>query len=159
MTWNTASVHPIIIATSIAPHELANQQKAVESWISQGFHVVSLNAFDEMEMLSPLFPNVNFVQVTRDARKQYGKPLVFFDDILAFFRQRTDRICGIMNSDVILNSQYSLSDFFCREAQNGLVFGSRIDVDNLASLQGKMYNGGFVFFFFDRLLLKVFPAE
>ena len=149
----------VTIATSLAPHGLENQQKAVESWLSQGFHVVSLNAADEVEMLRGAFPDVEFFAVSRDARQTYGKPYVYFDDFLAFFRERGDAICGIVNSDVHLISDYALPAFFAREAKDGLVFGSRIDVKSMDKLQGIMYDRGFDYFFFDRKVIDVFPPE
>lgn len=149
----------LAIATSLAPRGVRNQQQAVNSWLAQGFRVVSLNAADEVTALQRLFPDVEFVPVTRDARGKYGKPYVYFDDFLAYFRECGDPVCGIVNSDVHLLSEYALPAFFAGEAKDGLVFGSRIDVKSLGQRQGSMYHAGFDFFFFDRKLLELYPAE
>ena len=149
----------VLIATSVAPHGIENQQNALASWRDQGFRVVSLNATDEIANLVPSFPEVEFVPVTRDARQDYGKPFMYFDDFLEFFKRRGDSICGIVNSDVHLISDKKLPSFFAQEAKNGMVFGSRIDVDNLDDLQGEIYHMGFDFFFFDSQYIDKFPRE
>ena len=148
-----------IIATSIAPHGIENQQLAIESWQKQGFNVVSLNTKEEVELLRSSFPEIEFAVVSRDAREKYGKPFVYFDDFIDYFKKTGQKICGIVNSDVHLICAKNLPAFFSSEAQDCLVFGSRIDVDHLGNLQGEMYHMGFDFFFFDRVLLDLFPAE
>jgi len=149
----------IEIVTSLAPRGFELQKSAINSWIKMGFTVTSINAQDEIDLLKPHFPEVKLVQVNRDARKQYGKPFVYLDDILEYFRQSGNEICGIVNSDIHLISSNDLAAFFAMEAQGGLVFGSRIDIDNLATLEGEMYHLGFDFFFFDRKILDIFPQE
>ena len=149
----------LTIATSIAPHGIENQQLAIASWQKQGFKVVSLNASEEIKQLQVVCPDVEFIPVLRDARDKYGKPFVYFDDFLDYFKRTGQKICGIVNSDVHLISDKNLPAFFSSEAQGGLVFGSRVDVDHLENLQGEMYHMGFDFFFFDSALLKIFPKE
>ena len=149
----------IKVLTSIAPGGIENQQRAMASWRSHGFQVVSLNAADEIELLSPSFQDVVFVKVDRDARQEYGKPFVYFDDFMAYFLQQDAAICGMVNSDIHLISEHPFMPFIEKEAQGCLVFGSRVDVDALAVLQGEMYHKGFDYFFFDRKLLDLFPQE
>jgi len=158
-TKNEPNYRQISIVTSIAPHGIDNQRLAIASWRAHGFRAVSLNSKEEIAILQPSFPDIEFMPVKRDARKSYGKPFVYFDDFLSYLHDHDDRICGIVNSDIHLISHHALLSYFSREAKNGLVFGSRIDVDSLANLQGKMYHMGFDFFFFDRKLLDIYPPE
>ncbi len=158
-TSSNGKTEQITIATSIAPHGIENQLLAIASWRKQGFKVVSLNTNEEINQLQAVFPDVEFVSVTRDARKKYGKPFVYFDDFLDYFKRTGQRICGIVNSDVHLISDHNLVTYFSVEARDGLIFGSRVDVDNLDNLQGEIYHMGFDFFFFDQTLLGIFPKE
>ncbi len=145
------------ILTSIAPRGLDYQQRAVASWRALGFHAVSLNCAEEIEVLRDAFPDVEFVEATRDGRAHTGRPLVYFDDILAYYRSAGDAICGIVNSDILLKNDAAFMDIVTREATDALVYGSRVDVENVDNRAGGVYRGGFDFFFFPRDLLDLYP--
>jgi hypothetical protein len=149
----------ITIATSIAPCKaLENQKSAIRSWQEIGFIVVSLNSADEIPLLQPHFPTIQFVQVSRDARKKFGKPYVYFDDVLAYLGGNESRICGIVNSDIHLLRQ----DFYScvkKEAIHSLLYGFRVDVDTLENLQGEMLRDGFDYFFFDKQIIQHYPQS
>ncbi len=76
--------HKTLLATSIAPGNLENQKKAVQTWLALGFSVFSLNTKKEIELLACLYEEVNFYQVQRDAKEDCGKPIVYIEDILDF---------------------------------------------------------------------------
>lgn len=149
----------ITIATSIAPlADLPNQQKAIASWLALGFKVISVNAPDEIELVKAYFPNVEFLPASRDGRNKYGKPYVYFDDILQCLKGRDSRICGIVNSDIHL-LHAGLYSFVQQEAQDAFIYGARMDIASLeAHTQGKWYNG-FDYFFFDRKVIDYYPPE
>lgn len=147
----------VTLATSLAPRNFENQRQAMGSWIQAGFKVVSLNAPDEIELLRHNFPDIQFVPAFRDGRVLHGKPYVYFDDFMDYFRNNPTPICGIVNSDIhLINNIY---DFVCNHAVNSLVFGSRIDVESLNNKAGEIYSGGFDFFFFDHKIINCYPKE
>lgn len=149
----------IILATSLVPSNIENQKKAVESWVKLGFRVISLNCKEEKENLIEHFPNVEFIEVKRDGRNEYGKPYVYFDDFMEYFQKCTAQICGIINSDIhLLGVDKEFNNFIFKEAYDSLVFGSRVDVDTLDNLKGIMYNG-YDYFFFDKKLSFIYPKE
>lgn len=152
-------VTSITLATSLSPANIERQSRAIETWLTLGFNVVSINCPEDIQLLQKSFSNITFVPTLRDARALFGKPLVFFDDVLDYFRRSSHDICGIANSDVILRADKGLIPFIHGQALSSLVYGSRIDVDFLESLNGEPYKDGFDFFFFDRSLADCFPRS
>lgn len=155
------SVHknsPFTIATSLAPRELEKQKRAVSSWLAHGFQVVSFNEEAEVGELRSQFPEIEFVPVTRTGRERAGKPLVFLDDILAWFRKRPG-LGGFVNSDIILRppSEDWMEQLrgLCR---GSLVFCRRIEIPNPDETEGRFYRTGFDSFFFDPAILTCYPT-
>ncbi|MCW6052236.1 FkbM family methyltransferase [Lyngbya sp. CCAP 1446/10] len=152
-------INNTIIVTSIAPGNIENQRAAVESWRALGFSPVSLNTPEEISQLQPIYANVTFQAVNRDARVEAGRPLVYLDDMFAYLRDRPTKICGIVNSDIRLKAGDDFLALICKEAENSIVFGSRVDVETSENTEGKVYAQGFDFFFFDKQLLEQFPTS
>jgi hypothetical protein len=149
----------ITIATSLAPTKnLDGQRKVINSWCKLGFKCVSINAPDEIAMLEEYFPDIEFVVAFRDARTRFGKPYIYFDDFLTYFAGSDSKICGIVNSDIYLCGD-KFHSFISKEAVNSLVYGSRIDIKALDNLQGKLYEWGFDYFFFDRKIITNYPKS
>jgi len=150
---------PMTIATSIAPKEIKKQAKAIESWRKLGFRVVSINCIEEITVLRQSFPNVEFVPAKRDAREILGKPLIYFDDFLEYFRETNCEFCGIVNSDVLLAGNEGIVSYIQSQAKGSMVYGSRTDVESLEHLDGEVYQNGFDFFFFDKSLISCFARS
>jgi tetratricopeptide (TPR) repeat protein len=149
----------ITVATSIAPRNIENQQQAVASWRRLGFNVVSVNSPDEIAVVKEHFPDVEFVVATRDARQEFGKPYVYFDDLLERLGEHGAAVCGIINSDIHLRANPSFRDFLLDQALDSFVFGCRMDVPSLESAEGKPFTYGYDFFFFDRKFTAIYPRE
>ena len=156
---STNNINQIAVMTSIAPYNIDNQRKAISSWLAAGFKVMSYNCLEEIEKLRPHFGDIEFVEAKRDARKEYGKPYVYFTDIMEFFKKSTYEACGIINSDIHFRAvNQNIIDFIMDEVKNSLVFGQRVDIDTLDDLSGSMYIG-FDYFFFDRKIAGIYPEE
>ncbi len=149
----------VVIVTSIAPGKVENQRAAVESWLSLGFNVVSLNNQEEVNQLKPIYKNVTFHAVERDAQLEAGRPLVYLDDIFQYLRERGTKICGIVNSDICLKADKNFLSFVCQQAEKAMVLASRVDVHSLEDRRGETYIHGFDAFFFDKQLLEYFPTS
>lgn len=149
----------ITIATSIAPRNIEHQQSAIDSWLALGFAVISVNSCSEIELLSPLFPSIEFVVSDRNAKAKTGRAYIFFDDIRTALIASASKVCGIINSDIHLKAGPDFYAFVRRTAHDGLLFGSRMDVDSLDRNKGNIYFLGFDFFFFDRSVLACYPAS
>lgn len=149
---------PLTVVTSLIPSHETIQQIAVQTWQDAGFHLVSVNALDDIALLSPHYPNVEFIAAPRDGRKHHGRSYIYFDDLLAYFQQRDLPICGIISPDLCL-LENSFAKFVREEAPNSFLYGSRVEVDALSSSQGQMYNIGFDYFFFDREAISYYPKQ
>ncbi|MBI5461693.1 MAG: hypothetical protein HY941_05855 [Gammaproteobacteria bacterium] len=147
-----------LLVTSIAPHNILNQQLAVESWLRLGFSVASLNAPSEIEQLGPDFSTVEFVAVHKDASQDCGKPLVYLDDVVAFLRSHGTPVCGLINSDIHLRATPAMIDYLIGEARGSMVLSNRTDVDTLDQDAGEIYKFGFDAFFFDKSILDMLTS-
>jgi hypothetical protein len=145
------------IFTSIAPRKIAIQQHAVDSWLEAGFQPVSLNSATEISLLRAPFPKVEFIETSRDAASIMGKPLVFFDDLTAAIAASGPGVSGIVNSDIILRSVHPLPDLFKEKAAAGLVYGTRVDIDEPKSTFGEEYTAGFDYFFMNSATARCYP--
>lgn len=148
----------IIIATSLAPKNLDNQRTAIDSWKRLGFKVVSINSVDEIRVLQSKFTDIEFITAKRDARRDWGKPYIYFDDFLSFFKTTDVRVCGIINSDIHLKGE-SLKSIVKKEAADSFLFGCRLDVASLEAEDGRIFRDGFDYFFFDRKYLDIYPPD
>lgn len=149
----------ITIATSLAPaKDIKIQREAVESWQRLDFRVLSVNCAEEAAVLKRSFPGMEFVEVFRDARKQFRKPYVFFDDMMSCLGKQSSELCGIVNSDIYFPDK-ELYPFLIAEGTGSFIYGSRMDVEALDERKGKMIQDGFDFFFFDRRISATYPSS
>ena len=149
----------ITIATSLAPgKDLHNQRMAVNSWLKLGFRVISINAAEEIAVLQPNFPQLEFVRANRDGREKFTKPYIYFDDCLAYLAKSKSKICGIVNSDIYLLKEEFYS-FLKKEAGHSFVYGCRVDVETMENLTGEVFELGFDYFFFDKQIVSHYPPS
>jgi len=149
----------ITIATSIIPRNFELQRAAIDSWLTLGFKVLSLNSAEEAVIVRRNFPDIPVIIVNRTAEATTGKPYVYFDDVLSALSDVESDICGIVNSDIFLLADPGFIDFVSKTVGDGLLFGSRIDIDIMADLDGEKFIYGFDFFFFNKSVLKIFPES
>lgn len=148
----------VYVATSIAPRDYPAQRAALASWQKAGFRILSLNPQEELARLTAEFPDIEFFPSPRDARERYGKPYVYFDDILACLAGTGAPVGGIINSDIHLIDP-RLYELAVELPTGSTMFGSRFEADSPDAKMGKLYDLGFDFFFFRREALSAFPPE
>lgn len=153
-------VERTLLVTSIAPHNIQNQQLAIESWMRLGFSVTSLNASSEIEQLKPVFSDVEFVAVEKDALQDCGKPLVYLNDVIEFLHANGSPVCGLINSDIHLRATSEMINYLIGQAKGSMVICNRTDVDTLDQDAGEIYKFGFDAFLFDKAVLDMLtPTE
>jgi hypothetical protein len=150
------------IATSLAPKNHNIQKQAIDSWISNGYTVISFNNSIEIGKLSPIYRDVVFQEVTRTATEETGKPLVYIDDIISHFAS-LQKSFTLINSDIIFSFQNGISDeldALTKSDKPCITIASRIEVEN-DQIQfkdelhfnvlryGRHYYCGYDFFFFN----------
>lgn len=156
---NTGSSTKIIVATSIQPNRIELQKMAINTWLKVGFKVVSLNTKEEVDMLEQYFPNVQFQIVERSAKDRYGKPYIYIYDFMRYLDSTDVEICGIINSDIHFRDvKNDFIDFIREEASNSLVYGHRLDVNNIDDSYGNLSNG-VDYFFFDKNLISIYKDD
>lgn len=149
----------IILATSIAPKNIELQQKAIKTWETVGFDVLSVNWAPEISDLEGAFPNVEFVPVQNLDKRHTSRNLVFFDQILEVLKGRAVDVSGIINSDIHLRADPPLLDSLSKAAKGSVVFGSRININSLDETEGESYQLGYDFFFYGKDVLGVYPSS
>ena len=147
------------IVTTIAPRNIELQQRAIETWRAFGFRVTSLNVPEEIAAVRDHFPAVSFVPANRSGSAITGKPLVFFDDIVAYLKASDNRLCGIVNSDISLKADNDVMAVIAKHSENGFMYGSRVDTQGAHEVDGPVYTSGFDYFFFDRWILDSYPSS
>lgn len=149
-----------LLLTSIAPHNIKNQQLAIESWLRLGFSVTSLNAASEIEHIKSDFSDVEFVTVEKDALQDCGKPLVYLNDVIEYLRANGTPVCGLINSDIHLRATPEMMGYLIDQAKGSMVICNRTDIDALDQDAGEFYKFGFDVFFFDKAILDILtPTE
>jgi len=149
----------ITVATSIAPRGIEKQLNAINSWRRLGLQIISVNSSDEIEYLSSIFSEVTFIQTDRTAADILGKPFVYVDDLLKALRATCSRICGIINSDIILNNSEDILPFLRRECRNTLIYGQRNEIKTLSSSNLTPYYYGRDYFFFEKGFIDCIPSS
>jgi tetratricopeptide (TPR) repeat protein len=149
----------VVVATSLAPRDIEIQADAIKSWTNLGIKVFSINCEEEIDLLRESFPQVKFIKAKRNGKRKFGKPYIFFDDFIYFFKSIESKIYGIINSDNFLISDSGIISFIQKHARNSLVYGSRVEIKSLENLDGYFYDRGFDFFFFDKSTLTCFPES
>jgi hypothetical protein len=139
------SIPPKIVRHDKWGHEIGGeyQQACVASWLHAGFTPVSINSIAEPR---PSLEGVRYVTVRRDARRITGKPLIYFDDLLAEASRLTDGPVVITNADIVLKPPFDLRRLVSDLRAGEALFSQRSDVSDLSECSGSTYANGFDFF-------------
>lgn len=147
----------IVLATSISPRNIENQQKAMESWIASGFKVISCNVRVEITQIENFFPDVEFVELPRSAEEMVGKPCPYIYDMLQVLKAKAGDVCGIINSDIHLrNCSEEMYHFIKEHAAESLVYARRQEVKTVAdmdNLNSRLLFGGIDTFIFPKKVI------
>lgn len=153
---------PIVVGTSLAPFHIEKQWRAVKSWIDNGFQVISCNAKEEIEIVRKNFCElpVEFVEVERTAKETVQKELPYIQDILNVVCEKTERVCGYINSDIFLSKMPDgMYEYIEKEARNSFVFIRRNEIDeysDILNLNWTPHFDGIDTFFMDKTLVQNF---
>src|SRR5882724_1767733 len=163
MEGTPAQLGRIVVATSFPPKLVrANggrpmedyDRLCVQSWITCGFKIISLNAPDEIPALASRHPEVAFVPTERNASSVFGRKTPFIADLLAALARESAPTLGIINSDILFEPATAWRDLEQLVAQKSVVTGQRCDTRSLADGTLHRYFPGFDYFFFDKSAAK-----
>lgn len=145
------------IATSIPPANIQASVQAVQSWMDLDFHVISVNTYEESQLLQPHLPEVEFYICEHTAREEFGKDYQYLDNILDSLFDRGSDLCGIVNADIVLRGGRENWGQVLACAKKRFVYGSRVNVNSLNATIGTIHEHGLDFFFFPREYLECVP--
>ncbi|MEH7180451.1 hypothetical protein [Neobacillus vireti] len=149
----------ILVATSIGPNRIEIQRSAINTWITAGLNVVSLNTKEEVDKLKPYFPDIEFRVVERNAKEKYGKPYIYIYDIMSYLKSTDYKVVGIINSDIQFRDlEKGLVKIIYKEALDSLVYGHRLDVKHINDSYGTLSNG-VDYFFINKYLLHIYQDD
>ena len=149
----------ILVATSIGPNKIDIQKKAIMTWLESGFDVVSVNTKEEVEKLKPYFPEVKFHIAERSAKEKYGKPYIYIYDLMKYLKNTKYTVVGIINSDIHFKKVKSdILNVIYEQALDSLVYGHRMDVNNINDSYGTLSNG-VDYFFFNKKLIDIYEDD
>ena len=152
----------IILGTSLAPFNIEKQRKAVKTWLDNGFQVISCNSKEEIEILRKVFSDahIEFVEIKRNAEKSTGKKLPYIQDILEEASDRAEKVCGFINSDIILSDMPSgMYDYIEHEAKDSIIIVHRNEINQLEDIKNldwRLHFDGIDLFFLDKTLVNGF---
>lgn len=125
----------------------------MDSWIAQSFDPITVNSKHE-SMSAVDLTGMRRVAVERDAKDEVGKPLVYFQDLIAAGLSTGADVVALTNSDVLLDPGFDLPELLSQLRPGRAIFSRRIDVPTLGERQGSEYEHGFDFFAVHRLDLE-----
>lgn len=146
------------IVTSIPPRDVERHHASTRNWADAGFEVISLNTKQEIDHLRGALPHVAFERAARTARENFDKDFIFLDDVLDVLARSKCRVAGIVNADILLHGAKDMRSQLPRQTDQGLVFGSRVDID-VAKAQMRSYDVGFDYFFMNPALAGELPRQ
>jgi len=112
------------VFTTVNPYgNFEAQNEALRSW-SAKYEVISVNHAEELDMAREKFPYVRFVE-SEGSYDYRGKKLVPLNSILSAIKKEGDRLCAIVNSDIILDGDINIPP----SAANGLTIATRWELD------------------------------
>jgi hypothetical protein len=140
--------------TSICPKHTyeSMQMDCLKEWNELG-RVYSMNCADEIEVLKPFYPFVEFIETKQTAKRHFGKPYVYVDEILAFITAKNEPFV-LINSDISIDKE-QLKKLFGKEKE-GLVYLHRWDYKD-AKNSSQIYKMGIDALIINPLLLKYIP--
>lgn len=155
----------IVMGTSLAPFDYDKQIECLDTWIKSGFEVISFNSKREIEVLAPHFAKmrVTFYEISRNAQEMTGKPLPYICDILKVVSEKSNRICGYFNSDILMQGVTEpLYRFIFEEALDSLVFVRRNEIsepEDVLKVNWQMHFDGIDVFFLDKKYADLFQGD
>jgi hypothetical protein len=145
-----ASSNKMMIVTSVPP-QISRRIRGVEfgpawqtaclnSWKAEGFHVVSLNAKEEVSALEQFAPVLDIVELPA------GRQRPRIRDFLDVIARLNCEVAGIANADCFLIPGTRLGERLCRNL-DGLVMAERLNISQLTMSPTGQHCFGFDAFF------------
>jgi hypothetical protein len=134
--------------------------RCVASWVAAGYRVVSVNGADEAAQLTPRYPAIEVRAIARTALAKTGRPLIHLADVLQECAAAPEPLVGVINADLYLHAPAALAGFLAAADGRTLLYGSRLDVEDLdAPGAAQPYVSGLDYFFFAPAMVRELADE
>jgi hypothetical protein len=149
----------MIAITSIAPKHINNdiQLKAIQSWVDLGMVVYSMNSKAEVEILSNIYPMVNFIVTDKTMELIYQKPYVSLTAIFDWCKTQSDNYICLINSDIELKTDKETIKRIENKMNGSILLCNRVNYDN--DYSGFQYKAGIDVFFIHKNYLQIYPPS
>jgi len=146
----------IAVATSIPPALVRQdagcaaqdyQALCIQSWIGNGFRVLSVNHADEVAALAQRYPEVTFVPTARDAREWTGRKNPYIADLLAALKEASEPVLGLINSDLLFEPSAAWTENLPSRVTMSMVVAHRYNTHSLKQGALRRFQGLDCFFF------------
>lgn len=150
----------MIACTSISPKHANNdiQKIATDSWIANGIKVYSFNCPAEVEILSPLYPDVTFVPTHRTMEHHFGKPYVSINAVLDWCKDQAEDLYCLINSDIELASDLNLVSQIANGLTDTIYLCNRYNYSTDKG-SGRIFRDGIDVFFVHKKFMDIYPQS
>ena len=135
------------------------QKICIQSLIGCGFRVMSVNDREEIRVLAPKYPEVEFIEAEINVNKLTGRKIPSVFQLLVALTAVPESVVGIINSDIVFEPSPIWQQELPRLVVNAAVVGQRIDATSLLRGATLRFPHGFDYFFFERAAIKDFIDE
>lgn len=150
----------MIAITSISPAHVnqAHQKNCVQTWINAGYKPVSLNHPDEIAVLQPQFPGVEFVPTHRTHKVLLKKHYVLISAMIDYAKERGEDYNLLINSDIEIYDMGSTTDKLKTMSEEGVIVMHRNDYKEDPNKFNE-YSAGLDGFFINKKWLDIYPQS
>ena len=146
----------VLVATSISPRNIEKQVESFSTWDAVGGRLITLNHADEYDTISAGVP-FEVIKTEECAKEMLGKPFIFIDSFLEYFKSAPETHLMIVNSDIYLSEPDQMNEII-NKVDAELLFGQRIDIDAPDSTEGDLF-GGFDYFLLTKEGASLYPES
>lgn len=115
-------------------------QMCVNSWLEAGYKIYSVNSEKEATAVATLYPDIKIIKTSRDGSVKVGRPLVYISDIISSAIDANEKNFALINADIMfLKNAASVLKGWVPE--NGFVYSTRLDIDDLAGNNPRLHGG------------------
>ncbi|HET7085475.1 MAG TPA: tetratricopeptide repeat protein [Rhizomicrobium sp.] len=148
-----------MVATSILPKMVRRdfdysiddgyQTMCIQSWIENGFRVLSVNDGEEIPELTARYPDVTFIAASRNASSWTGRKTPYIADLLLALKDAPEPVLGIINGDLLFEPSAAWVKNLPAAVSDAMVVAHRYDTYSLRHGSLRRFFG-LDCFFFDR---------
>lgn len=135
-----------MLRSSLGGKEIGDeyQSACIESWKKSGFRPISINSATEL-LPEYIATQCEVIRLGRDARSEYGKPVLFLKDFLEAISDVSDGVVAITNSDILIEFSPEQQRAIASLEEDECVVLKRRDVTSMESAEGEEYLFGYDF--------------